>query len=150
MSATSHSARAPRGFATIVIIALLVMLAAFGGAIAILSSTQQGGQALDLQGVRAYQAARAGTEWSLYHLLRTGGLGCAGINGTSFAFAGNLAGFRVSVQCSQSTHEEGSSNTVVYSVTATACNDAAACPTAASPPPAYYVERQLTVTAASN
>ena len=141
--------RRPRGFATIVIIAVLVMLAAFGSAIALLSSTQQGAQVLDLQGVRAYQAARGGIEWGLYQLLRTGGTGCGGVNGASFAYGGNLAGFTVNLQCAQTPHPEGAASTSIYAVIATACN-AASCPTAANPPPPYYVERQLEVTVGSN
>lgn len=131
------------------IIAVLVMLAALGGAIALISSTQQGAQVLDLQGVRAYQAARGGVEWGLYNLLRTGGAGCGGINGAAFGYGGNLAGFSVSIQCTQTSHPEGGASTSVYALTATACN-APPCPTAATPPPAYYVERQLQATVGSD
>jgi MSHA biogenesis protein MshP len=138
-----------RGFALPAVIALLVVLALFGASLAVISMTQHSGAALDLQGVRAYQAARGGMEWGLFHLLRSGGLGCGGINGQSIDYAGSLAGFRATVQCSPTPHEEGAGNVTMYSLTVTACNDTASgCPLAS--PPAHYVERQLRVTVASN
>jgi MSHA biogenesis protein MshP len=138
-----------RGFALPAVIALLVVLALFGTSLAVVSSTQHGGAALDLQGVRAYHAARGGVEWGLFHLLRTGGLGCAGIHGQSIDYVGNLAGFRATIQCSSTLHEESAGNVTMYALTVTACNDTAAgCPLAS--PSAHYVERQLRVTVANN
>jgi MSHA biogenesis protein MshP len=142
------SLRRTRGFAAILVIALLVMLAVLGTALMTISNTQQGGHALDIQGTKAYHASRAGLEWGMFNVLRTGGAGCGAVNGASFTFADNLGGFRVTLACSASTHEEAESVTM-FTLTATACN-AAACPTAASPPAAYYVERQLRVTVGSN
>ncbi len=143
--------RRVRGFATTVVIGLLVMLAVLGTSLVVISGTQQGGYALDVQGVKAYHASRAGLEWAIYNVLRTGGSGCATVNGSSFALAGNLTGYRVSLTCAQTSHEEVTypSGVTMYALSSTACNDAA-CPTVASPPPAYYVERQLRVTVGSN
>lgn len=132
-----------------VVIALLVVLAILGASLAVVSTSQHGGSALDVQGIRAYHAARGGVEWGLFHLLRTGGLGCAGINGQSIDYGGNLAGFRATIACTSTVHEESTGNVTMYVVTATACNDTASgCPLA-SPPP-FYVERQLRVTVGSN
>ena len=55
-----------RGFALVSAIFILVVLAALGAFIVSISTSQQIGSALDVQGVRAYQAARAGIEWGLY------------------------------------------------------------------------------------
>ncbi|MCX7156856.1 MAG: pilus assembly PilX N-terminal domain-containing protein [Rhodocyclales bacterium] len=55
-----------RGFAIVSAIFILVVLAALGAFIMSISTSQQIGSALDVQGVRAYQAARAGLEWGLY------------------------------------------------------------------------------------
>ena len=50
-----------RGFTVVTAIFLLVVLAALGGFIATISTTQHIGSALDVSGARAYQAARSGT-----------------------------------------------------------------------------------------
>ena len=44
------------------------------------STTQHAGAALDVAGARAYQAARAGVEWGLFHSLRNGNCGDATLN----------------------------------------------------------------------
>ncbi len=132
-----------------VVVALLAILAVFGAAMVVISTTQQAGGTLDMQGVRAYYAARGGIEWGMYHVLRSGFGGCGGIHGKSVAYGGNLSEFRVTLACTSSTHEEADANLSVFSIVATACNDAV-CPTAASPPSPFYVERQLRVTVGSN
>lgn len=143
--------RCARGFATVVVIGMLVMLAVLGTSLVVISTTQQGGYILDIQGSKAYHASRAGLEWAMYNVLRTGGAGCAAVNGTSFALAGNLTGFSVTTACTQSAHEEATypAGVTMFALSATGCN-AAACPTASAPPPAFYVERQLRVTVGNN
>lgn len=136
------------GFAMGIVIAVLVVFGILGTALVVISTTQQVGLALDTQGVRAYHAARGGVEWGLYHVLRTGFGGCAGINGKVITFGGNLAGFRAALTCTSTAHEEGGTTVTVFDITANACNDGATCPTAASPPPAAYVERELRVAVA--
>ena len=127
-----------------VVIGVLVVLGILGASLAVISTTQQVGFGLDLQGVRAYHAARGGLEWGVYHVLRSGFGGCAGINGKSVVYGGNLSGFRATLACTATPHEEGTVNVTMNVITATACNDAV-CPTASTPPPASYVERQLRV-----
>jgi MSHA biogenesis protein MshP len=124
----------------VAVIALLAMLAVFGASVVVISTTQQVGAALDLQGVRAYHAARGGVEWGLYQVLRNG-QDCATVNQT-IAYGDGLAGFSVSVTCLSSTHPEASSLVTLFTITATGCNEAA-CPAAPSP---AYVARQLRVT----
>lgn len=137
--------RTMRGFAMVSAIFILVVLAALGGFVVSLSSGQQVGGALDLQGVRAYQAARAGLEWGLYRQLRAGS--CAGA--TSFApAASSLAGFTVTVDCVATADPGGFSGPTVYTVTATSCNQPNAaeplCPNTTTPGD-LYVERRLSV-----
>ena len=53
------------GFAAVASIFLLVLLAGLGGFMLTFSNTQQLTSAQDLQGTRAYWAARAGLEWAI-------------------------------------------------------------------------------------
>jgi len=139
----SFSARCG-GFAMPMVIAVMVILGAiFGTVLVTVSTTQQVGFGLDLQGVRAYHAARAGLELGMYHVLRPGFGGCATLHGKTVILAGNLAGFRATVTCRQTTHDEGGNTVNVFAIEATGCNDGTACPAA---PFTNYVERQLRVT----
>ncbi len=56
---------AQRGFAAIAAIFLVVLLAALGAFMLTFSNTQQLTSAQDVQGSRAYWAARAGLEWAV-------------------------------------------------------------------------------------
>ena len=133
----------------VAVIALLALLAVFGASIVLVSTSQQVGFALDLQGVRAYHAARGGLEWGIYHVLRPGFGGCAGISGKTVAYGGNLAGFSVTLNCTSSVHNEAGSNRSTVEITATACNEPT-CPTGAAPPALAYVERQLRISLSNN
>ena len=53
------------GFAAIAAIVIVVLLAALGGFMLTFSNTQQLTAAQDVQGSRAYWAARAGMEWAI-------------------------------------------------------------------------------------
>ncbi len=53
------------GFAAIAAIVIVVLLAALGGFMLTFSNTQQLTAAQDVQGSRAYWAARAGLEWAI-------------------------------------------------------------------------------------
>lgn len=57
--------RPQQGFAAIAAIFLVVILAALGAFMLTFSNTQQLASAQDLQGSRAYWAARAGLEWGI-------------------------------------------------------------------------------------
>lgn len=154
----------PRGFALLSAIFILVVLAMLGAALLHVSSFQQIGAALDMQGTRAYQAARAGIEWSIYKVNATaaynfsygtpvGAVGSADPNlrtcpasPTSFVPpAATFAGFTVTVTCA--TTADANNGPTVFALTSTACNqpDDGACPNTANPGP-LYVERRLDVT----
>ena len=153
-----------RGSALIVAIFILVVLAALGAAIVSLSSSAQIGAALDMQGARALQAARFGSEWGVYQLLRgacSGGDFCARCQGASYAtpvtqdlgsLAGSMSTFTVTVSCGSgaASYTEGTSTLWVYQITANACNQASggACPntSTAAVGSVGYVERRVSLT----
>lgn len=155
-----------RGFAILSAIFILVVLAALGAFILSVSSQQQIGSALDVQGARAYQAARAGIEWGVYQVQSTANynfsygnpataVGAANPNLRSCATANSsfdALGFRVTVTCTRTPVDDAPANNpnnspAVYSLQATACNqaNAGACPNTDSPGN-LYIERRLTVT----
>lgn len=89
-------ARRVRGIAIVTAIFILVVLAGLGAFIVSIFASQQLGSALDVQGVQAYQAARAGLEWGMYRQLQgatvTGTIGPASTTMTVTAVAsGTLA-----------------------------------------------------------
>jgi MSHA biogenesis protein MshP len=131
------------GFSIVSAIFLIVVLAALGGFIATVATTQHIGSALDVSGARAYQTARAGTEWGLF---KARGGGCAGSTNI-----GTIDTMTVTVACSIVVTGAPAPGEVglgtIYAITATACNmpTVAACPGATDNP--NYVERSLSVTA---
>lgn len=138
--------RNQRGFTIVSAIFLLVVLAALGGFIATVSTTQHIGSALDVSGARAYQAARAGTEWGLSRVVNSP------YTCTPSTDIGTVGTMAVTVTCTQidpppatvgSAIETGLG--VIYSITATACNmpTGTTCPGITTSP--NYVERQITV-----
>lgn len=136
-------------------IAVLVVLALLGSFIVNVTGVQQRTIALDLLGARAYQAAKAGTEWIGYQIYNpentnpAGGpyttpYSCAGPTNISGLDA-DLVEFTITVTCSASTYTEYGNSVRIYEVAATACNipAAGACPNNAPNSPSY-AERQLT------
>lgn len=156
-----------RGFAIVSAIFILVVLAALGAFIVNISTTQQIGSTLDVQGVRAYQAARAGIEWGVFQVQSTAAynFGYASTNANlrkcpgggasstnSFVPGGTtLSSFTVTVTCTETT-DGATSGPSVYTVVATACSEpittwtatTTACPNTTNPGP-FYVERRLEV-----
>ncbi|NMM37560.1 MAG: hypothetical protein HHJ09_08600 [Glaciimonas sp.] len=139
------SSRSPqRGFALVSAIFLLVVLAALGAFMVTLSTVQNVTSTQDLQGSRAYQAARAGIEWGAYQVrtpehtnLPTGQAPyiCPTAATTLNHLAGSLAGFSVQVLCVETTYGEGGNTIAVYQLTSTA--------TLGTVGSTNYVERQL-------
>ncbi|QOY96396.1 pilus assembly PilX N-terminal domain-containing protein [Massilia sp. UMI-21] len=111
------------GVGLVTAIFLLVVLAGLAVAAVRISSVQQASSSLDLDGARAYQAARAGIEWGLYQRLRNNA--CPN---QSFALPADsaLARFTVSVTCTQvdgPLDAAGSTaNTTRWRIVAVACN----------------------------
>lgn len=120
------------GFALVSAIFLLVVLSGLGAFIVTLSSVQNVTSTQDLQGARAYQAARAGLEWSAYQVLQNSRCTTA----STLDLPGRtLAGMSVGLQCAARTYEEGSRAITIYQITSTATFGVAGTTT--------YVERQL-------
>ena len=134
------------GVGLVTAIFLLVVLSALAVAMVAISGAQQATSALDVQGARAYQAARAGIEWGLYQKLRNG----ACQPSTSFAMptASSLNGFVVTVTCTAiAAPATGAPALVRHVLNATACNlqpAGGACPNPSNNPD--YVERQIVAT----
>lgn len=137
-----------RGFSLISAIFLLVVVSLLGAYIATLASNQHIGEALDVEGARAYQAARAGVEWGAWQILQAPGGGFrTTCDGATYAtptsqalagLAGNLSGFAVAVQCGSAGATEAGVSVRVYRLTVTASKG-----TLGS---LFYVERQLQAT----
>ncbi len=159
-------AKRVRGFAIVSAIFILVVLAALGAFIVTISTNQQIGSALDVQGVRAYQAARAGIEWGVFQVQSTAAYnfgyastdanlrkctGGAAASTDSFnPGAATLAAFTITVTCTETI--DGSGGPSIYSIVATACSEpiagwtatTTACPNTANPG-SLYIERRMSV-----
>jgi MSHA biogenesis protein MshP len=98
---TVRGRRKSRGVGLVTAIFLLVVLAGLGVALVTIFTSQQQAIALDEQGVRAGQAARAGIEWGLFHRLKPDS-SCADRSTYPVALSGDvLGGFTVFVYCEQ-------------------------------------------------
>lgn len=139
-----------RGFGYIAAIVIVVVLAMLGVAAARLTSTSQTGASQDVLSQRAWQAARAGTEWGLYQALRLGNCSAAPVT----LNLRNQNGFAVTVTCTEFAFQEGEQpaapgtpvGKTIYTINAVACNSAT-CPDNASVPGLEYTERRRIVTA---
>jgi len=144
--------RRQRGFLVIAAVFLLVVLAALVGYLLTVSTTSQAASAADANSARAYQAARAGTEWAAFQILRGGSFKTTCDTGPAFSassnlnFGSSLSGFATTVSCASAGFTEGSDSVRAYSVVSTACNQpiSGACPNTATTS-AAYVERQLSL-----
>lgn len=113
--------RQAAGFALIAAISILVLLSLLGAYLGRIAVSSQMGSAQDIQGSRAYQAARAGMEWGLYQVLDP--TNALGLQMPACPAATTLAieGFSVTVSCVQSAaYIEATRTTVVYSLAAIA------------------------------
>jgi MSHA biogenesis protein MshP len=143
------SRRQNSGFSLISAIFLLVVVAVLGAYVATLATSQQTSEALDVEGARAYQAARAGIEWGAWQLLQNSGGAFAtacdaadyatGTSPVLSALAGTLSGFNVVVKCGSQKPlpfpTEGIATVRVYQLTVTASKGNLGS--------LFYVERQL-------
>lgn len=124
-----------RGFALLAAIVLLLLLSAIGVFMVTLSTVQHTTASQDLQGSRAYQAARSGVEWSMYQALQN--RQCADQSDLILP-AVTLANFTVHLRCLSQSYEEGDQQITVYQITAIAQSGVAGS--------SSYVERQLSST----
>jgi MSHA biogenesis protein MshP len=148
---TVRRIRRGTGAGLVTAIFLLVVLAGLAVAMVSLGGAQQAGSALDVQGARAYQAARAGIEWGLYQNLRNNRQ-CLASSSFALPATSALRGFVVTVTCTSTpapatAPADNAAGLARYVITATACNlqpDNGSCPNPSNNPD--YVERQIVVT----
>jgi len=135
------------GFALPSAIFLLVILAALAAFMVNIATTQHITSAQDVQGARAYHAARAGVEWGLYQVLdplnaSVVAPGNAAWPNLPACAAGNLVieGFAVVVTCTSNPYSEAGDNRQlrIYRIVATASSGVVGTPA--------FVERQVTAT----
>jgi len=115
-----RSSQNQSGFAAIAAIIVLTVLAGMGAYMVSFSNTQQLGSAQDMQGTRAYWAARAGLEWAL---------GAVTANSTACPTSppatvdtGNA--FNLSVSCGMQTYPENGVTVTIFSMQSTASSGA--------------------------
>ncbi len=138
--------RAQRGFSLVTAVFLITVLAVLGAFMVSVGGFQQKSSQLDIQGARAYQAARAGIEWGAYQVLQGANVPpalCFVPNNLTFVGT-TLAGFTTTVTCTRNQPTELNTTVTMDQITATACNNPP-CPNAA-PAIADYLERQITIT----
>lgn len=99
--------RLAQGFAAIAAIFLVVILAALGGFMLTFSNTQQLTSAQDVQGTRAYWAARAGVEWGLGKVSAVASPASVSASTCSTTTPLSIDGFGVNVICSVNPYAEG-------------------------------------------
>ena len=113
------------GFVLPSAIFLLVILAALAAYMVSLSRTSHISSALDIQGARAYQAARAGIEWAAWQVVDpqtqppTSATLCPA-SPTALVLPGTLAAFTVNVTCTRTPATDGADTVAIYQVTSTA------------------------------
>lgn len=127
------------GFVLPAAIFLLVILGALGAYMVSLSRTSHISSALDIQGGRAYQAARAGIEWGAWQVvdpqaLQPSPTPCPA-SPTALTLSGTLAAFTVNVSCTRTLATDGADSVAIYQITSTA--------TAGVAGEVDYVERQI-------
>jgi MSHA biogenesis protein MshP len=134
-----------QGFSLVSAIFLLVTLSALGVFMVRMVTVQHVTVAQDIQGIRAYQAARAGLEWGIFRTgIPSGTKGTTCPNGTAAstttlpALSADLAGFTVTVTCRAQQYSENEANDLtIFTITSTAASGAIGTP--------ERVERRLEV-----
>jgi MSHA biogenesis protein MshP len=116
------------GFVLPTAIFLLVVLAALAAYMVSLSRTSHISGALDIQGSRAYQAARAGVEWAAWQVvdpqaLQPSPAPCPA-SPAALTLTGTLAAFAVTVSCTRSVETDGADTVAIYQITSTATSGA--------------------------
>lgn len=133
-----------RGFSLVAAIFLLVIMSALGAFMLSISTMQQTTSTQDLQGSKAYQAARAGIEWGAYQILTPANLyTCAGSTVLP-PLGGALTGFAVTVNCSSADFVEAGNTVRVYQLTSIATFGEFLNPVPGSLPNRNFISRSMT------
>lgn len=124
---SSRKAGTQAGFAIVSAIFLLVALAALGAFMISFSNTQHLTSAQDVQGSRAYWAAKGGIQWAA---------GWIAVNRNCPGQPAFADGFNVNIVCRANAYTEGTTNRTVFWLQSTASAGGAV-------GSAAYVERQV-------
>lgn len=127
------------GFLLPAAIFILVILAGLGAYALNITSVQQATSTQDVQGSRAYQAARTGIEWAAYQVLAPGTTALA--NCPTSPSTLSLDNFTVTVSCTRyaNYNEQGTDHTIaMYDITSTASFGTAGT--------LNYIQRQVQIT----
>lgn len=116
--------RQQSGISLVPALFLLIVLAALGIVAVRLSAVQSQTVVLAMQSTRAFSAALAGLDWSVYQAIVNGS--CA--NATLTLTEAGLAGFSVNTACSVTTHSEGPQTVSIYTIEAFASSGAYGAP----------------------
>lgn len=142
-----------KGFSSILLIAIIVLLAGMTTFALRFVTSSQGGAAMRYQAQRVQRAADAAMEWQRYRLRNSGLAGCQA--STSFNMPFSTGNVPVTVTCQRTpvamhteTAPPANKNYYTYTFSATACMPSAggSCPNPAVP--AGYVAKQVTAVAA--
>ncbi len=128
-----------QGFLLPAAIFILVILAGLGAYALNITSVQQATSTQDVQGSRAYQAARTGIEWAAYQVLAPGTTALA--NCPTSPSTLSLDNFTVTVSCTRyaNYNEQGTDHTIaMYDITSTASFGTAGT--------LNYIQRQVQIT----
>lgn len=112
-----------RGFAAVAAIFLVVILAALGGFMVSFSNTQQLTSAQDIQGTRAYWAARAGLEWAVGAIVASAPVSPAISPAATCpvsALPASIDGFALSITCDRQMYLEGTNSVYIFQINAVA------------------------------
>lgn len=126
--------RGQRGFALVLAVFVITVLAALGAYILTVSGVQHQTTILTLQQMRALNAARSGAEWVAYRALQDSTCPPSPIAAFKPG-APILSTFTISATCSETSHKIGGNTVNVYAIDATATSG-----TYGSPD---YVSRQV-------
>lgn len=99
LRAGRHVQQANAGIGLVTALFLLVVLSSLAVALLSIATAGHAAAAADVQGARAYQAARAGIEWGLYQNLRTPTRRCDPSYSFALPATSSLNGFTVTVTC---------------------------------------------------
>jgi MSHA biogenesis protein MshP len=110
----TRSALHQRGFAAVAAVFLVVILAGLGAFMLTFSNTQQLTSAQDVQGSRAYWAARAGLGWGLASVAPPA------VDCPAPSTILTIEGFTVTVTCTRSTYPEAGATVAIYRLTSLA------------------------------
>lgn len=123
-----------RGFAAMAAVFIVVVLAALGAFMLTLSNTQHLTAAQDVQGSRAYWAARAGLEWGITQVIATSA--CPAASATFVVDTFNLE-----VSCDATNYDDEGRTVTMVKMTSVACTDSPCDGTNAGT--VSYVERSV-------